>query len=382
MRSILLRRFTSEFDKVPDGFCISEDWHDLLFIGGGLSTALTPKQIRIEKLKAEGDLGLSNGSIELKPHHPRWKRLFSDEAYAIFDALRIDDLRLYHIGSTSIPNIHAKPVLDILGSVRSIAFIDAEQSTLEQLGYTCKGEYGIEGRRYCVLYDESNTSAYVHLHIFEHSSPHIASHLLFRDHLRANSDSARFYENAKLDLLASGASRADYPTLKGITVKGLLDEAKDKAKPIERVLAILGTADGGANTRSVLNDFLSRFDNHETVNLNEVLVAPFVYDRSKHSSADVFFGLVEKMIAADRIVLATPVYWYAMSGPMKDFIDRFSDLLSGPLKAKAEMLYGKKIQILATGYDQALPMGFEVPFAGTAIYFGLDYMGATYRSIR
>ncbi len=67
---------------------------------------------------------------------------------------------------------------------------------------------------------------------------------------------------------------------------------------------------------------------------------------------------------------------------MKDFIDRFSDLLSGEHKQLGESLYGKKLQLVSTGYDLKLPLGFEVPFSGTAIYFGMDYLGAIYRSIR
>lgn len=88
------------------------------------------------------------------------------------------------------------------------------------------------------------------------------------------------------------------------------------------------------------------------------------------------------MIESDILYLATPVYWYAMSGHMKDFMDRFSDLMSGELKEFGENLYGKKVHLLPTGYDDRLPHGFEVSFSGTANYFGMDYMGAEYRSVR
>lgn len=92
--------------------------------------------------------------------------------------------------------------------------------------------------------------------------------------------------------------------------------------------------------------------------------------------------IVKKALDVDLIVLATAVYWYSMSGVMKDFMDRFSDLLGGKYKHLGELLYGKKLELLTTGYDLKLPLGFEVPFAGTAIYFGIDYVGAKYKSCR
>lgn len=85
-------------------------------------------------------------------------------------------------------------------------------------------------------------------------------------------------------------------------------------------------------------------------------------------------------IKSDLIIFATPVYWYSMSGIMKVFIDKFSNLLSGKGKALGEAFYGKMIEVLSTGYDEKVPAGFEAPFSLTAIYFGMDYMGTTYRS--
>jgi multimeric flavodoxin WrbA len=83
---------------------------------------------------------------------------------------------------------------------------------------------------------------------------------------------------------------------------------------------------------------------------------------------------VQNMIEADLVILATPVYWYAMSGPMKDFVDRFSNLMSGPHKELGEALYGKRLKVFSTGHDSSLPLGFEVPFSATALYFGIDYL--------
>ena len=77
------------------------------------------------------------------------------------------------------------------------------------------------------------------------------------------------------------------------------------------------------------------------------------------------------------IVFATPVYWYAMSAPLKIFFDRLTDMTEN-LKALGKSLAGKPVWIIATGTEEILPEGFEVPFARTAEYFGMIYRGCAY----
>jgi GrpB-like predicted nucleotidyltransferase (UPF0157 family) len=336
---------------------------------------------RIEKLESVG-VGLKPGTLELKDHNPRWKRAFADEAYAIYDALRLESLRLYHIGSTSIPGIASKPVIDILGSVESLNELDAACTRLESLGYVWRGEYGIPGRRYATLSNPVSGTRYVHVHFFEHTHPAIDEHLLFRNHLRTHSGAAREYELAKRKLIDEGVERERYPDLKGAFVTKLLEEARLARTPPSKVLCVLGCALGGRHTHDFLQELGRGYESFSLIDLNATRVGPFVYGERAPKPEDAFFSVVEKMLQADLIQLATPVYWYAMAGAMKDFMDRFSDLMAGSGKPLGEALYGKRLELIVTGYDEDLPLGFEVPFSATAIYFGMDYVGATYRSVR
>jgi hypothetical protein len=101
------------------------------------------------------------------------------------------------------------------------------------------------------------------------------------------------------------------------------------------------------------------------------------YDYQHFNTDDAFGDIAPKMAEADKIVFATPVYWYAMSAPLKIFFDRLDDL-TGNLKALGKSLKDKSVWVIATGTENVLPDGFEVPFARTAGYFGMRYRGCAY----
>jgi GrpB-like predicted nucleotidyltransferase (UPF0157 family) len=330
------------------------------------------------KIFAVDSIGLKRGDVELIPHNPRWRRIFSDEAHLIYDQLRIEKLHLYHCGSTSIPGIAAKPIIDIVGSVPSLDELDNLKHLLEEIGYEYKGEYGIAGRRYSVLYDQAKQTGYVHLHLFAYGDPEVEKHLLFRDYLRVHEAAAKEYEASKLSLLATNTPRIFYSKSKGENISQIIEAAQKWKKSPQSILTLLGSAQGGKNTISFLKE---NFQQREILveNLSEVQISPYRYD-GKYPESDQFIELVTKIIAADLVVFATPVYWYAMSAPMKNFFDRLSNLLRGEHKPLGEALYGKKMSLVSTGSDERLPLGFEVPFISTAIYLGMDYLGAKYKN--
>lgn len=101
------------------------------------------------------------------------------------------------------------------------------------------------------------------------------------------------------------------------------------------------------------------------------------YDYTHNNRHDDFLPLIRRIMACGRIVLATPMYWYAASGTMKTFLDRLSDLLSIE-KDLGRQLRGKRAALLATGGDTSPPPCFEDVFRLTWQYLGVDYDGMLY----
>jgi GrpB-like predicted nucleotidyltransferase (UPF0157 family) len=103
---------------------------------------------------------------------------------------------VHHIGSTAVPGLAAKPIIDLMPLVRDLDDLDMERARVETLGYAWHGAYGIPGRRYCTLCDEAGNRV-VQLHLFQADSPHAVRHIAFRDYLRAHPDAACAYEAEK-----------------------------------------------------------------------------------------------------------------------------------------------------------------------------------------
>lgn len=135
--------------------------------------------------------------VELVPHSTGWAQAAVNEAARIREAIGSNIIAVHHVGSTSIPGIHAKPILDLIPEVQSLAVLDSLAANLKNLGYEYWGEYGMVGRRYCTL-DDASGQRRCQLHCFEIGHPQIERHLAFRDFLRANADKVREYEADKL----------------------------------------------------------------------------------------------------------------------------------------------------------------------------------------
>jgi GrpB-like predicted nucleotidyltransferase (UPF0157 family) len=135
--------------------------------------------------------------IVLAEHDPRWADAFTREAERIRPAFGVLLVALDHIGSTAVPDLLAKPVIDILAVVSEVRALDAQTGHFEELGYEVMGEFGLPGRRYFRRDDPRGVRTH-QIHAYaQASSREIERHLNFRDYLREHQETARAYANLK-----------------------------------------------------------------------------------------------------------------------------------------------------------------------------------------
>jgi GrpB-like predicted nucleotidyltransferase (UPF0157 family) len=138
-------------------------------------------------------------SVELLPHDPNWPHLASHEARLLAQALEPCSLTVHHIGSTSIPSVRAKPILDLMPVVSNLIELDKHRVKWKHLGYEWWGELGLPERRYFTKSDPTTGRRIVQLHCYEAGSAEITRHLAFRDYLRAHRELAAEYDHLKAD---------------------------------------------------------------------------------------------------------------------------------------------------------------------------------------
>ena len=144
-----------------------------------------------------------------------------------------------------------------------------------------------------------------------------------------------------------------------------------------KTTVILGTARDESNTLAAIKE-LCPFSPYKIIDLRQLNIEPYSYSRI--SGQDDFLMVAKEIELSDRIVFATPVYWYSMSASLKNFFDRLTDLLS-TYKSIGKNLKGKKTYLISTGSSPELPDGFEVPFRLTSAYFDMTYEKSFYKAI-
>lgn len=134
--------------------------------------------------------------VVIAPYDPSWPKRAAELGARLAEALGGILVRVEHIGSTTVPGLAAKPIIDLMPVVSSLDDLDRDRARVEALGYAWHGEFGIEGRRFCSLSDSASVRL-ANLHFFEAGSPHAPRHVIFRDYLRAHPNVARKYEEEK-----------------------------------------------------------------------------------------------------------------------------------------------------------------------------------------
>ena len=133
--------------------------------------------------------------IVVTAYNPEWPNMFEMEAEKIRQILGPNCVSIFHIGSTSVDGLAAKPIIDIMPIVKNLDAVDLVSGEFEKIGYEYMGEFGIAGRRYLRKGGEERTHQ---IHIFAQSDQaNIQRHLAFRDYLRTHEDVKNAYAKLK-----------------------------------------------------------------------------------------------------------------------------------------------------------------------------------------
>lgn len=122
----------------------------------------------------------------LSPPNPDWPDMARTEIRRWHDAGLRGLVAIHHIGSTSVPNLPAKPIIDLLPVFANMTDLDAARGGVLSLGYEWLGEFGLTGRRYAHRDDAQTGRRVCQAHCYVTGSSEITRHLAFRDALRAD----------------------------------------------------------------------------------------------------------------------------------------------------------------------------------------------------
>jgi GrpB-like predicted nucleotidyltransferase (UPF0157 family) len=169
-------------------------------------------------------LGLQRGTVQIVPYTPLWASLFQIEYRRLADALGSYALDIQHIGSTAVPGLAAKPILDIGIAVAAEADVAACIPLLAALDYTYRGDRGVDEGHF---FDRGSKAQLTHyLHMLLISNPAWQNYLRFRDYLIAHPAIRNTYMQLKQELASQyAADRASYTAAKAAFIQHILAEA-------------------------------------------------------------------------------------------------------------------------------------------------------------
>jgi len=125
---------------------------------------------------------------------------------------------------------------------------------------------------------------------------------------------------------------------------------------------------------ALMASHLARHSSSELIHLSDHYIQHYDYEH-RYDDRDEHISIITRIIESrDTIIFVTPVYWYAMSGLLKVFFDRFTDLLETE-KDLGRQLRGMNMAVVSSSIGNHLDDQFWIPFRETANYLGMNYLG-------
>ncbi|NOU73713.1 GrpB family protein [Paenibacillus sp. LMG 31458] len=156
-------------------------------------------------------------------YDPSWVQMFGQLRDFVLPVLSDLEVRIEHVGSTSVPGLAAKPIVDIDVVVSKQTDVHTAIQRLATLGYVHEGDLGATGREAFIPPDGMT---WHHLYVCTVENAEYKRHILFRDYLRSHPDDAKMYGDLKMELAHRFHNdRLAYSNAKSDFVKGILKHA-------------------------------------------------------------------------------------------------------------------------------------------------------------
>jgi GrpB-like predicted nucleotidyltransferase (UPF0157 family) len=151
--------------------------------------------------KHESKIGLKRGVVKIVGHRTEWALFYDSEAEKLKNCLGGLAVDIQHVGSTAVPGLISKPIIDIAVAVTSRADITAIVKHLLAIGYIDRGDQGASGGYLMVKESEQNVRIF-HIHIVEKADTQWRNYIIFRDCLRRDAETREEYARLKKTLAA------------------------------------------------------------------------------------------------------------------------------------------------------------------------------------
>lgn len=143
-------------------------------------------------------IGLKRNTVKLEKHNPDWQKEFLKEKEILLAILGNEVLGIHHIGSTAIPGIHAKPIIDIAVEINDFEVLDSLSNKLKENGIIYRPMHDETGKRLYIKGGEDFRTH--HIHFYEKGNQKLKDDLFFRDYLTDHPETAQKYDKLKVDL--------------------------------------------------------------------------------------------------------------------------------------------------------------------------------------
>lgn len=171
-------------------------------------------------------LGLKRSTVALLPHQPEWDESAAEAIAALKGVLGDAAVDIQHVGSTAIPAIRAKPIVDLMVALRALADVEPYVDALAEKGFLDRGEDHPGQRLFVIAGKDADTRTH-HIHVVEAGSEACQNYLAFRDYLNAFPEKAKRYEACKEALAAEyPLDRGRYTAGKEAVIGELMAEAR------------------------------------------------------------------------------------------------------------------------------------------------------------